>query len=184
MIDELTKTCRLSALHFYVKPSHVCEYETEWTDGRNEDAIAVSDAVVELAEHTEALLRATVGGELAEMRAERDEWKRATLRWHDWALELCQPPHEHWPMREQISEALTTARQERDALQCHFDAAAPEHNLPALLDLYFERQQRAEKERDEAREMLADVVPLLHGEYDDEIAMSVRITAFLRGSRG
>lgn len=31
-------------------------------------------------------------------------------------------------------------------LQRHFDAAAPEHNLPALLDLYFDRQHLAEVE--------------------------------------
>ena len=98
--------------------------------------------------------RRCVSCEVKRLAAERDEWKRATLRWHEWALALCQPPHEHWPLREQISEGLTTARAERDALQRHFDAAAPEHNLPALLDLYFERQQKAEKEREEAREML------------------------------
>ena len=85
---------------------------------------------------------------------------------------------------EGLRKTLAATTAERDALQCHFDAAAPEHNLPALLDLYFERQQKAEKERDEARELLADVVPLLRGEYDDEIAMSVRIAAFQRGARG
>jgi hypothetical protein len=41
------------------------------------------------------------------------------------------------------SASEATAKLER--LQAHFDAAAPEHNLPELLDLYFERQKSAEQ---------------------------------------
>ena len=42
------------------------------------------------------------------------------------------------------------ARAEASALRAHFDAAAPEHNLPALLDLYDNRRAAAESERDQA----------------------------------
>lgn len=60
--------------------------------------------------------------------------------------------------REVIVEAARTLVRERDAaraeverLRKHFEAASPEHNLPALLDLYDARRTTAEDERDEAR---------------------------------
>jgi chromosome segregation ATPase len=40
---------------------------------------------------------------------------------------------------------------ELDGLRFHYDASAPEHNLPALLDLYLDRNRQAEAERDTAR---------------------------------
>lgn len=43
------------------------------------------------------------------------------------------------------------ARAEVERLRKHFEAASPEHNLPALLDLYDARRTTAEDERDEAR---------------------------------
>lgn len=78
-------------------------------------------------------------------------------------------PPTHELMRELVSENVEPFRQpqylsyiaaaeqtkrELIALSAHFAAAAPEHNLPALLDLYFERQRAAEKERDELKAKL------------------------------
>ena len=48
------------------------------------------------------------------------------------------------------------AERERDALQRHYDAAAPEHNLLALLDLYAEREQAAIARAERAEAELAD----------------------------
>lgn len=42
----------------------------------------------------------------------------------------------------------TAAAEQLEAMRRHYDAAAPEHNLLALLDLYEERQRGAEHERD------------------------------------
>lgn len=53
--------------------------------------------------------------------------------------------------RDQLKAKLAVVEAERDALQRHYDAAAPEHNLLALLDLYFDRQQEAKAERDAER---------------------------------
>ena len=41
---------------------------------------------------------------------------------------------------------LAAVTAERDALRKHYDAAGPEHNLLALLDLYHERWSEARKE--------------------------------------
>jgi hypothetical protein len=46
------------------------------------------------------------------------------------------------------------AERERDALQRHYDAAAPEHNLLALLDLYEARERTAEARLARAEEAL------------------------------
>lgn len=50
--------------------------------------------------------------------------------------------------RDAMISRAEKAERDRDALRRHFDTASPEHNLPALLDLYFERAEAAEKERD------------------------------------
>lgn len=42
--------------------------------------------------------------------------------------------------------AYFLAKAKWQRLQRHFDAAAPEHNLVALLDLYFDRQESAAQE--------------------------------------
>jgi chromosome segregation ATPase len=57
--------------------------------------------------------------------------------------------------RDQARAELADVTRERDALQRHYDAAAPEHNLLALLDLYWEREEDATAERDQARAELA-----------------------------
>ena len=44
------------------------------------------------------------------------------------------------------ARAAVALRQELAALRAHFDAAAPEHNLPALLDLYNDRTTEARAE--------------------------------------
>jgi hypothetical protein len=49
-------------------------------------------------------------------------------------------------------DALTA---ERDALKLHYDAAGPEHNLLALLDLYWEREQAAKAELARCHDRLA-----------------------------
>ncbi len=49
----------------------------------------------------------------------------------------------HPQFHQQVVERL---REERDALQRHYDAAAPEHNLLALLDLYEARAINAVEE--------------------------------------
>jgi hypothetical protein len=51
----------------------------------------------------------------------------------------------------QAAEELTAERKRREGLQRHYDAAGPDHNLLALLDLCEERRTQAERERDEAR---------------------------------
>ncbi len=84
----------------------------------------------------------------------------------------------HGDCIEGLRKTLAATTAERDALQRHFDAAAPEHNLPALLDLYFERQQKAEKERDEAQELLAQV---LKGDAYEPYDLITRIAAHLAG---
>lgn len=56
-----------------------------------------------------------------------------------------------------LLERLRAAEAERDAMRWHYDAAAPEHNLLALFDLYIARAEQAERERDEARAALAQV---------------------------
>jgi hypothetical protein len=65
-------------------------------------------------------------------------------------------------------DALTA---ERDALQKHYDAAGPEHNLLALLDHYHERMMAMKAERDAARKQLDTAQNLildLHEENDPE----------------
>lgn len=92
--------------------------------------------------------------ELAEMRARAE---KAEARWLDAERADTEKAHRIAVLEGELFAARLaneTLTAERDALQRHFDAAAPEHNLPALLDLYFERQVKAEKERDEARELL------------------------------
>ncbi len=61
------------------------------------------------------------------------------------------------PMSDEV-ERLTA---ERDALQRHYDAASPEHDLLGLLDLYFERELAAERERDAALAEVARLKALL-----------------------
>jgi hypothetical protein len=57
---------------------------------------------------------------------------------------------------------------ERDALQRHYDAASPEHNLLALLDLYFARAEKAETERD-ARPEISVEDAVLWGSMADSV---------------
>ena len=64
---------------------------------------------------------------------------------------------------------LRAAEAERDALRRHYDAAAPEHNLLALLDLYEERESKAVRERDAA---LAEVARL--GDWE-KLAAQLRV---------
>jgi hypothetical protein len=56
---------------------------------------------------------------------------------------------------EEVLAKLAAVEAERDALQRHYDAAAPEHNLLALLDLYDDRRVEALRERDAALAKLA-----------------------------
>lgn len=60
---------------------------------------------------------------------------------------LAEVERERDAYREKASH-LPGLTAELDALRYHYDAAAPEHNLPALLDLYLDRQRQAESERD------------------------------------
>lgn len=81
-----------------------------------------------------------------------------------------------------LEAELARVNAEREALQRHFDAAAPEHNLPALLDLYLEEQTKAEAERDEAEEdgiVLDTVASLLLGPGLHEHAAIVAVAARL-----
>jgi outer membrane protein TolC len=56
---------------------------------------------------------------------------------------------------------LDEAKAERDALQRHYDAAGPEHNLLALLDHYHDRIMLSDNACANAREQLARVVGAL-----------------------
>lgn len=71
-----------------------------------------------------------------------------------------------------------TARAEVERLRKHFEAASPEHNLPALLDLYDARRTTAEDERDEARaevERLRGEVESLRATAEREAASSMNV---------
>lgn len=52
------------------------------------------------------------------------------------------------------------------SLQSHYDRAAPEHNLLALLDLYEERERKAKEERDHAIQ-LSNLSPEGRATYDN-----------------
>lgn len=56
----------------------------------------------------------------------------------------------HSEAEQALGARAEQAERERDTLQRHYDAAGPEHNLLALLDLYHEQKVQAERERDEA----------------------------------
>lgn len=72
-------------------------------------------------------------------------------------------------------------------LQSHYDAAGPDHNLLALLDLYADRAEKAEQERDELRAKLhettlerdaeADAVTSQRAEIKQLRADLARVTA-------
>lgn len=71
-------------------------------------------------------------------------------------------------------DELDDVERERDALRRHYDAAAPEHNLLALLDLYMSNLRSAEDELDRMRrieaaatEHVADIIEDF-GEYHEE----------------
>jgi hypothetical protein len=59
------------------------------------------------------------------------------------------------------NEAL---RRELASLRSHYDRAAPEHNLLALLDLFMEREHEAERQRDEYKRLYFAAID----ERDDE----------------
>jgi hypothetical protein len=73
-------------------------------------------------------------------------WTKAHCRYHD----AKSPDHAPCCQIAVDNAALDRGRLvvERDALKRHYDAAAPEHNLLALLDLYEERERQATAERD------------------------------------
>ena len=75
--------------------------------------------------------------EVARLTRERDELAATFQRAHG--------VHHSW-----VAKVATLTR-ERDELQRHFDAAGPEHNLPALLDLYHGRMTVAEDDAKAAR---------------------------------
>src|SRR5690606_6318731 len=56
-------------------------------------------------------------------------------------------------------DELDDVERERDALKRHYDAAAPEHNLLALLDLYMIDLRRAEDELARLRRIEAAAAP-------------------------
>ena len=58
------------------------------------------------------------------------------------------------------ARAAVALRQELAALRAHFDAAAPEHNLPALLDLYNDRTTEAREKLAEAKRLGLEAVKL------------------------
>lgn len=62
------------------------------------------------------------------------------------------------PAIERMATALREANERADRLQRHFDEAAPEHNLPALLDLYAERERAATERAEKAERELTGAV--------------------------
>jgi len=80
----------------------------------------------------------------SQLTAERDHFKR----------ELDERSEQRLAALADV-ERLTA---ERDALQLHYDAAGPEHNLMALLDLYHERESEALAELDAAAHGIAQVL--------------------------
>lgn len=56
---------------------------------------------------------------------------------------------------------LLELRDERDALKRHYDAAAPEHNLLELLDMYMENELEAKRKLEAAEERLGTIGELL-----------------------
>ncbi len=90
---------------------------------------------------------------LDEVARDRDEWAAAGQALVD-AFDPWKPQASPATVRAVVAgvkSANATLRGERDALRQHYDAAGPEHNLLALLDLYHDREMAAEAERDELR---------------------------------
>lgn len=87
--------------------------------------------------------------EAAEARANDAEGALAAERKRREEAEQDASANEH--EMESLRASLTQAERERDASKRHYDAAGPEHNLLALLDLYHDRKMEAERERDDLR---------------------------------
>lgn len=66
-----------------------------------------------------------------------------------------------------LQSSLERLTKERDSLQRHYDAAAPEHNLLALLDLYDDRARKAEQERDRLATELATLEKYVEHNNDE-----------------
>lgn len=62
----------------------------------------------------------------------------------------CQICCRHTNELDGMRKRAEAAEAKRDSLQRHYDAAGPEHDLLSLLDLYHDRQRKAEAERDAA----------------------------------
>lgn len=72
-----------------------------------------------------------------------------------------------------LRNAATALIAEVRALRRHYDAAGPDHNLLALLDLYHEREQAALAKLAEAKRMIADLAEWLPQRCDVEAAEDV-----------
>jgi hypothetical protein len=98
----------------------------------------------------------------AEQRADLAEAEAREAHAHETRLNTLQEATQG--LLDLAEKRAAEAEAERDALQRHFDAAAPEHNLLALLDLYHERECAAEQEvgrlRGKCVECGAETVPV------------------------
>jgi len=91
----------------------------------------------------------TLGGALAVAEQERDAALAQLADFKEYA-------GAERALRQSQDAALAERTRERDVLQRHFDAAAPEHNLLELLDLYDERRREAEAEVARVRALLSE----------------------------
>lgn len=75
------------------------------------------------------------------------------------------------------ARAAVALRQELAALRAHFDAAAPEHNLPALLDLYNDRTTEAREKLAEAKRLGLEACDAAQMSDDQMMWATINITA-------
>jgi hypothetical protein len=106
--------------------------------------------------------------------AERD----AAVRERDELRQECEELHARYgepsqpytaPIRV-LRDERDQARAERDALAKHYDRAAPEHNLLALLDLYDEREREARAEVERMRAVYEAASALYEADQTDAMS--------------
>jgi len=118
--------------------------------------------------------RAKLCDHITELKAERD----GAVRERDELRQECEELHARYgepsqpytaPIRV-LRDERDQARAERDALAKHYDRAAPEHNLLALLDLYDEREREARAEVERMRAVYEAASALYEADQTDAMS--------------
>lgn len=87
--------------------------------------------------------RSAMIAEVGSLKAEVIGLKRALLASERERDQYMAAVVENGTRADSLAAKLGECEKERDALRSHYDRAAPEHNLLALLDLYAERESAA-----------------------------------------